>query len=128
MAGIKANQLLRLLLNAGIILTAPEGREKLRDGLSDRLDDLSDRASKTYEEAKERLDRATRAVRGERSSGVENLIGFLAGVGVGVGLGILFAPASGEETRAVLGDKIQGVQSRASSMAREIRRSTGTEG
>jgi len=128
MARSKVNQLLRVLLNAGLLLTAPESREKLRDGFSDRLDDLGDRASRTYDEAMDRLDRAARAVRGEHSSGMESVIGFLAGVGVGVGLGILFAPASGEETRAALGDRIQGVQNRASSMAREVRRSTGTEG
>jgi hypothetical protein len=125
----KLNRMLRLLFSAGLVLTAPEGREKVRDGLSDRFDDISERASKGYDEVVDRLDRASRAIRGEGGSGAANVLGFLAGIGVGVGLGVLFAPASGEETRAGLKDKVQDVQMRArNAVSSELRRATGTEG
>jgi gas vesicle protein len=129
MASNKVNRLLRLLFSTGLVLTAPEGREKLREGLADRLEDLTDRASRGYDEVVDRLDRASKAVRGESENNLVSLIGFLAGVGVGVGLGILFAPASGEDTRAAIADKVQGVESRARDrVSREVRRATGTEG
>ena len=124
----KITRLLRLLFSAGLVLTGPEGREKIREGLSDRLDDLGDRASKGYDEVVDRLDRASRAVRGESGNGSTSFVGFLAGVGVGVGLGLLFAPASGEETRDAIADKVQGAQNRVRNMSRDAMRATGTEG
>jgi gas vesicle protein len=36
-------------------------------------------------------------------------VSFIAGVGLGVGMGMLFAPASGEETRELISEKVQEV-------------------
>jgi hypothetical protein len=122
------NRLLRLLLSTAIVLTEPNTRKKIQDQIEDRFDDLGDRASRSYDEVIDRLERAGRAIRGQDHA-VVNLAGFLAGIGVGVGLGILFAPASGEHTRATIAGKVQnfeeGIRER---VTRETRRATGTEG
>lgn len=121
----KINRLLRFLLSAGLVLTEPETREKIRDGLSDRVDDLTDRASRKYDDVAERFGRAARVVRGEDDHTLSNVLGFVAGVGLGVGLGILFAPASGEDTRAAIVDKVQTFEG---GVRERVRRATGTEG
>ena len=53
-----------------------------------------------------------------------------AGVGVGIGAAILFAPASGQEIRSSISDKVQDIGDRvrdrfSSSVSRDM---TGTEG
>ena len=45
---------------------------------------------------------------------LRNIISFAAGMGVGVGAGLLFAPASGSDTRNSLRDKVQDLGRRAS--------------
>ena len=123
----KVSSLLRLLFSAGMVLTAPEGRDKVRDAASDQFDEVQDRAAKGYKEVRHRIRRASRAIQGEEG-GMSNAVGLIAGVAVGVAVGMLFAPASGEETRALIMDKVQDVQERAqSAISREMRRATGTE-
>jgi gas vesicle protein len=51
----------------------------------------------------------------------------VAGVGVGVGLAMLYAPASGEEIRSQIGDKVQDIGDRVRERF-STRTSTGTEG
>jgi|GEM_PF-449776 len=108
------NDLLKTLLGAGLYLLDP-----VRDRLTGRLDDIADRAKDTYEKATGRLDRASRAIRGEGNV-AGTLTALLVGVGIGVGLGILFAPASGEEIRNTIADKYQDVSERVRGQAQDV--------
>jgi len=89
------------------------------DRTTDRVSDLRDQAQELYE--------------GE-SHTMRNVLTFAAGVAVGVGAGMLLAPASGEEIRGSIGDKVQDIGERvrsrfSSASASTTRRSaTGTEG
>jgi YtxH-like protein len=96
------SNLLRLLLGAGLYLLDP-----VRDRLADRLDDLSERAQDVYEGAADRVSSVSDRIRGRRSDTLANVTWLLVGAGVGVGLGMLFAPAAGEETRSNLTEKVQ---------------------
>jgi hypothetical protein len=96
------SNLLRLLLGAGLYVLDP-----LRDRLADRLDDIGERAQDAYEGAADRLGSMRDRIRGRESSPWTNVAWLLVGTGVGVGLGMLFAPASGEETRSNISDKVQ---------------------
>ncbi len=96
------SNLLRLLLGAGLYLLDP-----LRDRLSERLDDISERAQDVYEGAADRVSSITHRMRGRQSDPWANITWLLIGAGVGVGLGVLLAPASGEETRSNISEKVQ---------------------
>ena len=109
------NDLLQTLLGAGLYLLDP-----VRDRLSGRMGDFAERAQDGYEEASDRLGRATRALRGEDSHIWGSLTALLIGVGVGVGVGMLLAPASGEETRSSLAGKMQDVTEKVKSQAQGV--------
>jgi hypothetical protein len=94
-------------------------RDRVADGLGDaseRVADLRDRAQEIYE--------------GEDHT-MRNVLTFAAGVGVGIGAAILFAPASGEEIRSQISDKVQDiggrVRDRFTSEGQARRAATGTE-
>ena len=110
------NNILRALLGAGLYLLDP-----VRDRLADRLDDWSSKAQDTYEEVGDRVDRASRAIRGEDHSGLSAFAALLIGVGVGVGVGMLIAPASGEETRSNLADKMQDISGKVQDLGGKVR-------
>jgi hypothetical protein len=94
-----------------------------RDRLSDQVESVADRAKDVYEEASGRVRKASRAITGEDHSGLSSAAALLLGVGVGVALGILFAPASGEQIRRDIADKVQQfggrIRSRESGESRE---------
>jgi gas vesicle protein len=57
------------------------------------------------------------------------VVTFLGGVGVGVGAALLFSPASGEEIRGQIGDKVQDIGDRVrSKFSSATKNATGTEG
>jgi hypothetical protein len=97
-------------------------RSLLRTGLyslelSDRAtDDLRDRAADIRDRAKDQVDdlasRAPLAARGQQSPTSHDAIIFAAGAGLGVGVGLLFAPASGQEIRSSIADTFQDVGNR----------------
>ncbi len=76
----------------------------LRDRLADQIEAASDTAKNAYGEASGRVRRASRALRGEDRSGLGSSAAWVIGVGVGVALGMLFAPASGEQVRRNIAD------------------------
>jgi len=119
------NNVLKALLGVGMYLLDP-----VRDRLAGRLDDWSDRAQDGFEEASGRIDRASRAIRGENHSYLGTAAAVLIGVGVGVGIGMLFAPSSGEEFRSNVADKVQGVSDKVRGQFSSGRKesSTGTYG
>ena len=102
------NQMLRLLLRTGLYLLEPDRVDSIREKVSDRIDDLGEKTRETYDAASKHVSRLARSVRGEHEDHtLGNTLAFLAGVGTGVAVGILFAPASGEETRGNLAEAAQ---------------------
>ena len=99
---LRNKALFNALLGAGLYLLDP-----VRDRLAERIEDFSDRAQDTYETATDRMDRASRAIRGDDSHFMSTATALLIGLGLGVSVGLLFAPAAGEETRSNLADKVQ---------------------
>ena len=100
----KQNTLLNLLLGTGAYLLY-----SMRDRLGD-IEDLGDRARKSYETASRRLDRTTDALRGRDHHALSTATALLMGAGAGVGIGMLFAPASGQKTRADVSEKVKDVR------------------
>lgn len=98
----KENILWNVLAGTGVYLL-----DSLRNRLNDGIDDLTDRARDTYDEAAKRASRATDVIRGEDHRGMGTAAALLLGIGVGVGVGMLLAPASGEETRSTISNKVQ---------------------
>jgi YtxH-like protein len=100
---------------------------------SDRVaSDVRDRVSDEYDGASDRItdlrDRARDLYAGE-SHTLRNVLTFAAGVGVGIGAGMLLAPASGEEIRGSISDKVQDIGDRVRDrFSSETRNATGTEG
>ena len=88
------NSLLDLLVNAGLYLLDP-----IREHVADHIDTVSNRAKDVYEETSGRVQKASRAITRDDRRGLNSTAALLLGVGVGVALGILFAPASGEQVR-----------------------------
>jgi hypothetical protein len=115
---MRREKLLDLLVGAGLYLLDP-----VRDRLADQTDTVSDKAKDVYEEASCRVRKASRAMTGEDRSGLSSVAALLAGLGVGVALGILFAPASGEQIRRNIADTAREfggrTRSRVSNEARE---------
>ena len=93
--------LLSMLMGTGLYLLDP-----LRNRIADRLDDFSDRAQDTYDAAADRLGRASRVMRGTDRRGLSTTAALLLGMGVGAGIALLFAPTSGDITRANLAGKV----------------------
>jgi hypothetical protein len=78
-----------------------------RDRLADQIDSLSDRAKDVLDSASGRVRKVSRAITVEDRSGIGSTAALFLGVGVGVALGILFAPASGEQIRRNIADTFQ---------------------
>jgi YtxH-like protein len=102
------NQVLRLLLRAGLYFLESDRVDSIKDQMSDRMEDIGEKTRRTYDAASKHVNRMTRVIRGEREDHtVGNALAFFAGIGTGIAVGMLFAPASGEETRSSLADTAQ---------------------
>jgi gas vesicle protein len=61
----------------------------------------------------------------EEQSGSSFMMGVLAGAFVGAGIALLFAPKSGNEMRAQLGEQYRGLADRVGEQAQHLRDSAG---
>ena len=117
------NNLLKSILKTAVYFieqsdrVAVDVRDRVSEGFdsaADRVSDLRDRAQDLYE--------------GENHT-LRNLLTFAAGVGVGIGAGMLLAPASGEEIRGTISDKVQDIGERVRDrFSSETGNATGTQG
>lgn len=90
-----------------------EVRERASDA-ADRVSDIRDRAVDIYNGPNQTL---------------RNVLMFAAGVGVGAGAAVLLAPASGEEIRGQIGQKVQDFGDRVKTrFSSAVGNATGTEG
>ena len=101
----KEKVLYDVAIGAGLYLL-----DSLRERLVDTVGDVSDRARERahdlYDTASDRASRAADVIRGEDHPGFGRAAAMLLGLGIGAGLGILLAPARGEDTRQSIADKL----------------------
>lgn len=126
----KMKQWARLALKCGLLLTDAKLWSQINDHLGERVDDVRGTVQDKYEEASDRLQAARNAMMGRSNNWIGPTASFVGGIGLGVGLGLLFAPASGEETRANLRHKATDLKDKVGNL-REVRRvepsATGTD-
>jgi hypothetical protein len=108
---MKWNRILKSLLKTAVYVM---------DEASDRVDRVTDRASDFADDARSAIF--------EEDHTLRNVLLFAAGVGVGVGAGLLLAPASGEEIRNSIGEKVQDISDKVKGrMSNQNYGATGTE-
>ena len=101
-------KLLKMFLGSGLyLLERSDGAQKGRDRAASRIDDFRDAVQQKYEDAADRVAKASRVIRGEENPDLGNAVRLAAGIGVGIGLGLLFAPASGQDTRRAIAGSAQ---------------------
>jgi hypothetical protein len=101
-------KLLKTLLGTSLYLLEQSDRtHDMRDRAARKIDDLRDVVQHKYGDAADRVARASRAIRGEDNHALGNALRLAAGIGVGVGFGLLFAPASGQDTRRAIAGGVQ---------------------
>ena len=87
------------------------------DQYYDQVDRATERVSGMFDRGRDRVsevvDRGREVIHPERHD-LRNLLSFAAGLGVGIGAGILLAPASGQEIRGSIREKVQNIRGQAS--------------
>ena len=103
------NKLVRSALKTALYLMelSDQASTDVRDRVSDQVDDARDRAQRTYGVVSERVGNAARALRGENNGLARNALVFAGGVGAGLALGVIFAPASGQDTRQAIAQRFE---------------------
>ncbi len=94
-------------------------RNRLVEGVGSASERARESASEFYDTASDRASRAADVIRGEDHPTFNKAAAILLGIGIGTGIGLLLAPASGEETRNTIAEKL---------WDRGSERSTGTYG
>jgi hypothetical protein len=117
------NKFLKLILGTSLYLLeqSDNATKNVRDRAVDQMEDLRDAAQQKYQTAANRVARASRAIRGEDSNVLRGALYFAAGAGVGLGVGLILAPASGEETRSVIAGRVH-------EMGDKVRKQFSSEG
>jgi len=101
-------KLLKTLLGTSLyLLEQSDGAQNGRDRAAREIDDLRDAVQQKYEDAADRVAKASRVIRGEDNPALGNAVRLAAGIGVGIGLGLLFAPASGQDTRRAIAGSVK---------------------
>ena len=117
------NNLLKSVLKTVVYIldqtedTAGEVRHRVSKGVnrvSDRVSDWRDQAQDLYA--------------GSQDHTLRNVLTFVAGVGVGVATAMLLAPASGDEIRSQIGEKVHDIRGRVRDRFSSESSATGTEG
>jgi hypothetical protein len=100
------NNLIKSILKTAVYFLDQTDRftGDVRDRVSDNLGRAADRVSDLRDQADELYSGPDHTVR--------NVLTFAAGVGVGIGAAMLFAPASGEEIRSQISEKVQDIGGR----------------
>lgn len=107
---MKWNSILKSMLKTAVYVM---------DQAGDRVDRATDRASDFADDARSIF---------EEDHTLRNVLLFAAGVGVGVGAGLLLAPASGQEIRDSIGEKVQDISDKVKGrMSNQNYGATGTE-
>ena len=117
------NNLIRSILKTAVYFLEQSDRfaGDVRDRVTDSVDRAANRVSDLRSQAEELYEGEDHTLR--------NVLTFAAGVGVGVGAAILFAPASGEEIRNSIGEKVHEIGGRVvDRFSSGTRKATGTEG
>jgi gas vesicle protein len=125
------NKFLKLLLGTSLYLLeqSDSTTKHVRDRAVGQIEDLRDAAQEKYQTAANRVARASRAIRGEDSDVLGNVLRFSAGVGVGIGLSLILAPASGEDTRSAIAGKVHEMSDKVrKQFSSEQASATGTRG
>ena len=106
-------KLMRSALKTALYLMelSEQASANVRDRVSDQLDDVKAEARRTYAAAADRVGETTRSLRGENHV-VRTTLLFAGGVGAGLALGVMFAPARGEETRQAIAQRFGDIGSR----------------
>ncbi len=89
------NKFLRLFLKTAVYLIdqSTEHVDRAADQVADHVSGLVDRGKEMMQ---------------PEDHGLRNALSFAAGLGVGIGAAMLFAPASGEEIRSSIKDRVKG--------------------
>jgi hypothetical protein len=92
---VSLNKLLRTALKTGLYVLeqSEKATADIREQMKGRVEDVTDRTRK--------------AIPGPKDHTVRNAVTIAAGIGLGVALGILFAPASGEQIRRSIVEKAE---------------------
>jgi len=75
------------------------------------MDEFLNRADRAPDVISHLSDRGGKQIYREQNHRAYTVGAFAAGLGLGIGLGMLFAPASGKQTRDSIGEKVQGISS-----------------
>lgn len=110
-------KLLKVMLGTGLFLV--DSNLKARR-IRNNVADLRDTATDTLDDWADRIGRVSDRLGGRRDY-ASPIGSFLIGMGIGAGLGLLFAPASGEETRGRIMDSATDFKDRVTQKATNIR-------